>query len=391
MSNIEKITEYVEGVFDLYDLNKYGFFFKLDDEMVEVDMPLFSGAELDKTTLHRVSVATGLTEEEILNTDVEAANRYWDKYDFFRLYKEYMLLREWNSRYKDEAKSKEQLLLKLFLDERSGIAKYDINSIRSRLEARLKEFEDVIPGTYHYGAEITDLRIYTENFLSFPKCADMVSSFVDMVNRIKELFFKAIRYELSGEETNELNFLATRLNAVDVVCPDVRITYDNVRTYSEVYREEAYNDFYDYVNIKAFAKTCPWRCKEFLEDMDLVKEFVHIFPNSKAEMGKFAINANNFRCEFIWSDAEPIKTDEFDALAWLDPIPKEKCAKEKTSVYIEKTKEELGKYRDFAKRLQKAAGPASKGGLEIPYRHNALRFDITRMKKRIDVRRGGVK
>lgn len=70
MSNIKKTTEYVERIFDLYDLDKREFFFQFDTDTYEyVKCRLFPFTEMDDDTLEKISVHTGLTKEEIINND----------------------------------------------------------------------------------------------------------------------------------------------------------------------------------------------------------------------------------------------------------------------------------------------------------------------------------
>ncbi len=381
MKKIERVSKYVSDLFERYGMNTYGFFRDFDEETEEtVDVPLFRYGKIDDETLEKISIYFGISKNEILSTDSDAALRYWNKYSFFSLYKQYRETWNWNHQYKDPKPTAEELLLNAIFSDKRGITvryKYDVKSIKERLVELLKEYDKVIPGTYHKGAEITDLRISTQDVFSFPQCAEMISSFFDMVDRIKELFFKTIHADLIDDEINELNFLASFLDAYDNVDVKTCITYDNVACYKKIYQAENLSDFYDYVTIKStFVKTCPWRCKEFFDDIATVQKFVDVFPETKGAMREFGINLTKFSCDFVWSDAKPITySDEeeaelydFEEVCGLEHTPIEDRAKEHTHIYVDKNRSEKYGLGEYIKALKKAYGPVAKGGIVVPNR-----------------------
>lgn len=403
MKKIEKITEYVTELFKLYDMNTYGFFVDFDEETEEsVEVPLFRYGRIDKDTLHKIGVNFGLTEDEILNTDKEAARRYWNKYPFFQLYRDYKAQWEWNQKFKDPQPTEEEVLLNAIFGSGGGIpvrARYNWASIKERLISQLKSVDEYIPGTYHDGAEITDLRISTQTIFSFPQCGDMIRSLIDIVDRIKELFFLALRQDLTQSEANELNFLASWIRAVDVATPSTIMTYDTICMYRDVYIEEGYDDFFEYVKFNAFVGTNPWRCKEFFDDPKLVEKLLYNFPQAKGEMRKFALELTKFECEFVWSDAEPIRysdeeerlLEEFDDIVGEKHIPIEERAKERTYVYVDKNRSETYGWGKYIKVLKRASGPVSKGGLDIPdrsYLFAPTNF-VPRIQRRVAAKHGG--
>lgn len=380
MNDVQKISEFVEQIFDRYDLDKCDFFYYLDDySMNHIPRPLFPTGQIDDETLCRISIRTGLTKDEIINMDRQAAVKYWNKYPFFPLYDQYLSAWSWHQNFVGNQPTAEELLIRaIFSDDGCNFndkRRYAPQDLRKRLIETIKEIDRVVPGTYHKGAEITHLRISTQIFFSFPKCADMLRSFVDMVNRTEELFFAAIHRDLNDEEINELNFLATWLAAIDIVSGK-KICYELIRAYRNIYIEENSQDFFFYVKIRSFIHSNPWRCQEFFDDMDLVKDFLYIFPEAKAKMRKFAHEVTRFSCCFVWSDAKPIRfSDEdeemmaqMDAMCGWEPLTDSNRAKEPTYIYINKRPDEMQGWDVFAKRLKKAAGPTSKGGIAVPYR-----------------------
>ncbi|MBR4858014.1 MAG: hypothetical protein IKU08_02375 [Clostridia bacterium] len=381
MNKLLELSDFIEGIFDLYGMNKNNFFIEYDDETNEfVEVPLFVGIEdYDEITLKQLCVYLGMSENEILSKDSSAVKRMWNKYPFFQLFNEYNERWYWFSRFKNEMPSPKEKLLNILFEEQApiiGVKRYNYKDVTTRMISQLKEIDKIIPGTYHNNAEITNLQIDTEVFFSFPDCAKMLHSFVEMVDRTKELFFKAIENDLNTEEINELNFLTSWLDAVDIMDTSTHITYDNIKTYRKVYKEENLTDFFSYVKIRNFVIAGPWRCQEFFDDMTLVQEFVNIFPQSKKEMHRFAMEVTKFACHFVWSDAKPITNspeDEamlsgFNALIGEKDIPIDEQAQELTLIYVDKTSEEMFDWSFYAERLNAATSPQSKGGLKLPVR-----------------------
>lgn len=103
MKNGERISRYVEDVFDQYGMNKDRFFFDYDVEADEqYPIPLFPNGNPDEETLNRISTQLGISKDEILSMDSDAAKRYWDKYEFFPLYSDFSAMWQWHSQFKDD-------------------------------------------------------------------------------------------------------------------------------------------------------------------------------------------------------------------------------------------------------------------------------------------------
>ena len=117
MVNIEEVEKYIERVFDLYHIDKEGFFYETSfdgKDFVDgrrIELSLFPFGIIEEKTLNRVSIALGLSKEEIISMDNDAAFRYWDKYPFFRLYSEYLDRIYWASNFSGEYFSKPSRIL----------------------------------------------------------------------------------------------------------------------------------------------------------------------------------------------------------------------------------------------------------------------------------------
>ena len=409
MDEVKELTVFIEKYFNLYECNTTWLYAYMDDDTNKIiEHPLFPNGIVEDRILDEISLHLGMTKAEILAMDENAATRYWNKYPFFALYHEYLNLWKWHIRQTEPGDSHLNILLSVMLngaDEPAALREYNPEDIRARLVCQLKEIDQVIPGTFHSEAEITDLVIQTEVLFSFRECREMITSFLSMVDRTKELFFKAVNSTLSDVEIRELNFLACWLGASDVVMPSTTITYENICTYREVYREENLSDFYSYVKFRRFNygsaesdyKFVPWRCKEFFDDVDLAQRFIDVFPPAKTEIREFAMLATNYYCDFVWSDAKPIvfsaererELQEFLRDIGEKDIPLERRAKEHTRIYVKKTSAELFDWGEQVKKLNKAASPAAQGGLLLPERQYDLTTgvkSIERLQERFKVR-----
>lgn len=402
MNKAGKVAEYVREVMDLYDANDYGFFREYDKEVKDVvERPLFINDTIDDETLEKVSVNLGLAKEEILRMDMTVAKKYWYKYPFFRLYNKFKANWNWFFQYKNDAPSAAEYLLYVVFDNKSFVKtekRYDYEDIKQRLLDQIKQIDEIIPGTYHSNADITNLSIETEVIFSYPECSKMIKSFLDMVDRLKYLFFKVLESDLTEEEINEMNFLSSWLEASDKVAQYI-LTYETVKKLKNVYLKEGLNDFFLYAKIKRNFLADPWTCKEFFDDYNLVERFACVFPLTKVKMREFALNVSKFSCNFVWSDAKPFvlskEEEEEIKAAWEGTefyTPIEERRKEVTHIYVNKTPDELYDWMPYIEKIQKAASPEKMGGIRIPVEYTRpFKFEPSRMIDRIEAVQGGNK
>ena len=183
--------------------------------------------------------------------------------------------------------------------------------------------------------------------------------------------------------------------------PNTLITYDNVCIYKDAYIEENLNEFFSYATVRSFVGTgilypgvTPWRCKEFFDDMSLVNELAYIFPEIKEQMIKFAMQVKNFKCDFVWSDAEYIhySEEEQELIDCGMYVPIEERSKEHTVIYLNKTKEELYDWNEYIEKINKVASPVANGGIKIRTVDANLflkRSIVERIQRRFELKKGG--
>lgn len=390
----EKISEYVERVFELYGLNKYDFFYTYDDETDEdVAIPLFDeDKESASLTLTRISLFTGLTEREITTMDKRAALKYWKEFPFFSLYNEFLSKWIWNAKFKSEKPTPGELLFSAIFDQELDIEeRYNYNGIKKRLISKLQELSVFDSSYFVPNARLHIINLRTAEFFSFQKCGEMIRSYIDLVKRAQSLFFKAVRKDLTIAEIQEYNFLVSYLSIHDICMPSKYLYYHNVVEWREIIIEEGYTEFWSYAKIDApLTIEAPWRCAEFFDNMELVQEFVNMFPSAKKGMREFAILVKNYSIMFRW---EEIKTqeqldDEFVAayLEGRDYDPND-ILPPPNQVYLEKEPAEVEEYSDSLETLLKAASPPAKGGLKLPVREYSKDNNyIDRLQRRISGR-----
>ena len=372
MKSIREITRYVEEFMSFYHISDYGFFHDYDPDVDDVvEIPLFPDGTADEETLKRLSIHLGLTREEILNADQDASDRYWKRYPFLNLYNSNDFEWSWTRGSLNREMSREDRLLAAILGKETYTKHklYDRESVKQRMVSLLKRIDKTLPGTYHKNAKILDLDISTEVFLSFPDCGKMLQSFLDMVDRLRELFDETLKKDLSESDQMEMNFLCSFLEVEDRIQPLIKLSYPVVKNLREIYNEENYPGLLWYARIKRVFGLAPWKYTEFFDDPELVKRFVEAFPEAKGKIREFAMQVSQFTCTFRWSDVEvpkPSPEEEFEPDWFLnqygeiESVPPEWI----TTVYVPKTEEELFDWGASVKRIRKAASPESKGGLK---------------------------
>ena len=372
MNTITNITNFVRKAFDSFSISGYNYFYEMDFDIgKEIPLELFPGGVLSDERLNELEVILGIGKEDIVNTNVQAIENYLQKYPFFKLFKKYQYEFFRQTNYADDLTEEERLLAAIFGDqiEKTIICRYNEEDVERRLKKQLKQIDEFIPGTYHFDATINDLKISTETVISFPQITEMLQSFMQMLDDAKALFFKGLREELKEEEIKQYNFIASTLRIVDKSFTAIKMTYDNLKLFREIYLSENLSDYFSYVKIKSFADIEPWCCKEFCDDEALVQQLANCFPWLKQRLREFAMEATKFHCSFHWSDAEFEEPDDFERIA-IEEYNEEfgggdvGSFQKRTTVYVPKTEKEMYGSSSYLKKLNSVASPEKKGGLK---------------------------
>ena len=332
-----------------------------------------------------------MAPEDILSRNKAAAWKWYRKFPFFELLNQFNL--SYHRSYQGEASAEEILLKAIFGGESDPPQRYDSENIRKRMMGMLEDVDGYLPGTCHKGAEIVQFSYQTNHFFSFPRIGELIGSFMDLVSRAKELFFKAWEAVLDESEIREYNFLVTVLRLVDNISPHA-IYYENLQRLIPVYRSEGFQgnkeEFFDIAHLKFCEHFAPWSCREFFEVPDLAQIYAAYYSNAKRAMFEFGRSVKYFSCRFRWSD-EVLPEPDMDEIEEecvkgfsleaadeeIEHAYEELKAHERsgmgalggwTMVRVPKTAEEIGEDGIYAERLIRLGGAPSKGGIRQAFR-----------------------
>lgn len=406
MSKKEKITKFVEKVFNEYQISTN--LIKIvrgDDE----ESPIFKEREADKRTIEIIANMFGVEPKVIENCDEERIFEVYNNYSFFKYIKEFRVC-EYYANYDNEEIQTQSMLNAIFgadYDTHKITPKYIPEKIIGRLKKYLADMDKLVSGTLHKNADILGLTVYSEDFFSYSKMTRLLNSFFNLLERTEKLFFKALDKDLTKKEIKEYNTFITYLYGRDVAIPTQMMYYNYICTCRELFKKEGYKTLFSYVSVPSYINFEPWRCPEFTENKELAQKYVDYFPESKEMMTNFNMISKNILCKFTWSDAKrDAEKDEFEELfgedlnAELDEIFCEihhvdanLLNKEITQIYLPKTKGELSITKDYCDRLHKFILPPKKDGLvKKPQEWHKSRADkvlFKRMQNRLELRKEG--
>ncbi len=291
-----KLTEFIEGYLFQYGIENDEYHVEVgeDDEWYSTAFP---DEVITENDIDRMLMITGLTRDELLGMPSTALNKYFLKYPFFKLDKEFQNTFETESQFLDHDDTVWGPIGKT--------VRYDVKNLKKRVIRKTMEINQAIPGIYHPDAFPVGLIYSSEWMISFPRFAQLARSLFNIIARYKELFFKAIDTDLEDEEISEMNFLASSLDVRDLVRRDVVLYYPNVVRFRDVYHTENLKDFLSYVRIGRMERTRYWRCEEFLNDRKLAWTYINLYPEAFSEVRKYLMRSDYFSCWFYWSDDIP--------------------------------------------------------------------------------------
>lgn len=392
MKSIKKIEQFIREAFNIYMLDYDIFFGVYDEEKAEYthSIPIVIDGKLNMGVVEKVALILGIEKEDIFNMN-EAAVWVWrEKYDYFS---DVIALQEMYERtlYPDQYKYSTMKLFEAITGERHNIKnKYDMSDIMKRLNDIIVETDKNIPGTLHVDAKKRFITYATNNFFECDYIEETLTSFIELVNTAERLFHKAIESELTAQEIKEYNFIVSALGIIGRSYPTDFLFYDNLRRLKKYYMCDNFNNFSSYVKLTHIDTFQPWRCKQFVSDKALVQKYVNVVPTAKKVMREYAMDALNFKIEFVWSDdiKETITMDDVKEAKYERDRNKEfqyiSMAENKeypfeiTTIYVPKTSEEAEDANIYAEKLRVLSGPVKLGGVKVPRIQYPKEFDKER-------------
>lgn len=389
MTRNENVEVFIRTCFDEFCLAFTEYFGYTDSKGKKREVPLLTNGALNEDAVRFASRILGISVEDITACNYAAMFKLRDKYPYFAHYKALDKSYEQNicGPYYAEYKIKESI----FGRKQPVPFRYNLVSVRDRLIEQLRELDRHLPGSYHEGAKIQDLKISYQKICHYGEIKAFIEEYLQMINRAGELFFKALETDLGEEEIHEYNLLVTVLGIRDFVCAQLgELYYDNLVKCREIYRQENLPNFYDYITLSPARSFAPWRCAEFSEDRELVQRYINYHPYFKFVMREFAMKALYFKCDFAWSDA---KHEQLYDDKWLtkedyanitgEPAPEKNWVLERTEVYVPKTAEELEDNAEYARRLLVLGGSEKQGGIIYPTDRNKPDNEVKRITARM--------
>lgn len=359
INNFKTIEDYLKNCFKAFSLNYLVFFGNFNSDIYskrKTRIPVKSGNDkINTSAIELASEVLGIRENDILETNDDIIKRRLEEYDFFRQNAQFFLAKK----YSEKNYSPEARLLKAVFNENFG-ERYDRESVEKRLKQVLIDTEKTIPRTYHYGAEITELNISTRYFCHYENIYELINSYFYMIEKWTKLLLAALTDGLEQDDIYEYNFLVSVLDICDKYFTSVELYYDNLIICKDMYKNINEENIYDYIRIKSVGQLEPWCCAEFINDEELMKKFLRLFPECKSEMQSFSSSVSCFSCRFLWSDAPFVIYDGF--------LPDEKV-KEISSARVCKTKKEFFGDYETAKKLKRYSRPENLGGLPTEKRN----------------------
>ena len=373
MADAQATEQFILRCFQKYSINYHEHFQHYDEDTETCSVQRIVQAD-GTVNLYRVQKAAhilGVSPDALLALDEAGVMQRYEKYPYFRrrLEFDYAYMRSFQSEDYEALCLLGRLCGEPYVPKEA--TRYNYPDVIKRMTALLKEVDASIPGTYHSGAAVKNLRIRTTNFCHCSGIGEMLHSYMEMIGQFGALFFKALREELSGPEIRDYNFLVSTIGIKDrLFSPAGYLYYGILKLFREDYRRERSKDLFFYIKVDRYHQLEPWKCAEFTEDRELAQQYAGLFPKTKQEMRRFALDVSKFFCQFSWSDAKPIATQEeldlvnqYGCPSGEEPMTLETCGRELTEIYVPKTPEELKGDDVFAEKLRALAGPAGQGGI----------------------------
>ena len=376
MTKDQKIDEFIVGWLELFGIDPYEFFDKsvlFDDldctEDAEDELCLLDdNGKISNGIVEHASRILGIDKQSIYNLDDAVLRKRFDNNPYFQLIGNYKIAED--GTYYDDNYPVEILLKAIYDVKITHKPRVDEKTLIHRLTEQLKELNPLMPGIYHENSGFAKICYSTSVFCSFKDIKIIAENYIQIINRAKELFFKALNGTTDNDEIHEYNFLVSVLGLRDIHYTNGYLYYEGLSQSQELYKDVSKDNFYNYFIFKHAESFQPWLCREFIEDEKLVQEYLYAFPQAKSLMRKASIDISCFNVQYIWSD------DDHNPESWGEHaeylhnlsneflIPEEEQYNLPHFAYLDKTEEELGYDKDRVAKIISYCRPEELGGLK---------------------------
>ena len=365
-------------------------FYQEDNKMQRQPVPWVIDGRLNMELVDYAADILGVTSSELLEMKGGVMERWSKKYPLVKYWEG--MRRSVNESYLRNPTPEERLLAAVYnFSERDiYVTRYGMEKLEERAMKALTTLEVEKPGTIHPGEKIENFYADTVYICRYPHISEMVDSFFKMVNRGKELFFKALEQELTEAEICEYNLIVSYTGIRDKHFNLHGLYYRYLVKFRQLYLAEKGKGFFDYVVLSKDIPFQPWKFAEIIADRVRMEQYLSYVPRAKMLMNIFAIEGTRFECSFTWSDAELIDEEErwefgktyTSIWARLD---EDYEGKKPTVVYIPKDDSELGEDSPYFEMLKTMSEVPQKCGMPGQALGTSEESDIRKMIARVKI------
>lgn len=365
-------------------------FFQQDSKMQRHPIPWVIDGSLNMELVEYASDILGVTKKELLEMRRSVMKRWSRKYPLVKYWEG--MRRSVNESYLRNPTPEERLLAAVynFTEKDIYVTRYDLKKLEERAMEALTALEAKKPGSIHPGEKIENFYADTVYICRYPHITEMVDSFFKMVNRGKELFFKALEQELTEAEICEYNLIVSYTGIRDKHFNLHGLYYRYLVKFRQLYLTEKGKDFFEYVVLSKDIPFQPWKFAEIIADQVRMEQYLSYVPRAKILMSMFAIEGTRFECSFTWSDAERMDEEKRWEFAqtytsiWAR-LDEDYEGKKPTVVYIPKDDRELGEDGPYFEMLKSMAGAPQEGGIHVAAHSESEESDVKKMIARVKI------
>ena len=336
-----------------------------DDGQTYKPKPWVVDDEINMELVGYAADILGVTEHELLEMNGAGIDKWHKKYLLVKYWEN--MRRSSNESYLKDANPEERLLSAVFSFETGDlyVTWYDLKQLEERTRVLLEA-----KGMMHRDESIENFHAHTVYICHCNRITELLDSFFEMVERGKELFFKALQQELTEDEICEYNLIVSYTGIRDKFYNLHGLYYRYLKLFRSIYLAEGKTDFFDYVELWKDSLFQPWRFAEIIEDQRRMEKYLSYVPGARMPMWIFAMEGLRFECSFTWSDAPIYREEENEGFmqehtAIWGKINEEYGGKVPTVVYVQKTVHELGEDKPYFEKLAAIAGPVEKWGTTV--------------------------
>lgn len=365
-------------------------FYQNDDEMQLQPIPWIVDGKLNMELVEYAADILGVTSNRLLQMNGKKMEKWKRKYPLVKYWEG--MRRSVNESYLRNPTPEERLISAIYeLTERDKyVTKYNIQNLRNRTMAMLREQESKMPGTIHPGERIENFHADTEYICHYEHITEMLDSFFEMVNRGKNLFFKALKRELTEAEICEYNLIVSYTGIRDKHYNSHGLYYRYLVKFRPLYLAEKGEDFFDYVALSKDIPFQPWKFAEIIVERARLEKYLTYVPGAKMLMQMFAAEGTRFECSFTWSDAETMDEEERWEFSrtytsiWAK-LDEDYEGKHPTVVYVPKNARELGEDGPYFEILRTMTESPQEDGSADPADGESTDSDVQKMIARVKI------